>query len=424
MSAVDSSAAGSRPSFGLKSVFIVLTAAAIVVVPVRWFGGAYLFSVFLSIMLVFVCWWEYGQERRPVALLVALLGAAIGVPLAIGVVVYLVHAFFNFLLCIPLVIFRPRRSAFAIALTGLMMVVYGFAFAEGAAELRRLQALRIQYPLESLAKRLEFEKKSPNALPVPQPDVSLAANVTAHLDDQDDRHDIGYYRRAWALRELHESTYSHFSTAAGFGNSRMPSIRHLVIEWEPRSPLVMPYAVSIESPNDNAELYGVHVAAMDSFLASDRQGYVRSVEEVAGFESHGMGAMPKPWRDAPPAKWQVSRLELVSLLRHDEPRVYVAETMPMMEELADVPQRPLNDFESDALPQLASQKDIVFRDEADHIEMLGAVRAGKTCLECHKGNRGKLLGAFSYEITPIAEPDEPKGAPPKDKSESSVAQAN
>jgi hypothetical protein len=30
--------------------------------------------------------------------------------------------------------------------------------------------------------------------------------------------------------------------------------------------------------------------------------------------------------------------------------------------------------------------------------MLGAVRAGNDCLQCHNGPRGKLLGAFSYEF--------------------------
>jgi hypothetical protein len=321
-----------------------------------------------------------------------------------------------------LVIIRPRRTAFAIALVGLMVIVYGFAFAEGTAELQRLQALRGQYPFESLAKRLEFERKLSQADAVPKKKTYLAAVIAANLDDQDDRHGIGHYRRAWALRELHENTYSHFARAAGFGFSRMPSIQHLVIEWEPRSPLVMPYAVGITSAKDGAELYGVHISTVDSFIASDRQGFVRNVNEVAGFESHGFAAIPEPGGccSDPTPKWQVSRLELVSLLRHEESRVYIAETMPTMEQLADVPHRPLNDFETQALPQLAAQKDVVFRDAADHIVMLGAVRAGKTCLDCHDGDRGKLLGAFSYEITPI---EMLNPASPAAQSASGVAQA-
>jgi hypothetical protein len=426
MSVVDSSAAGSRPSFGLKSLFIVLTVAAVVVTPVRWFGGAYLVCALFSIALIVGCWYAYGRERRPAAAVVAIVGLMISVPLAIAVAIFCAHAFFNLLLCGVLVIVRPRRTAFAISLIGLMVVVYGFAFREGAAELQRLDALRAQYPFESLAKRLEFERKSSAVKTSPQEKVFLAADVKLNLDEQDDRYDASRHRRAWALRELHEETYNHFASAAGFGYSRMPSIQRLVIDWEPRSPLVMPYTVGIESTSDSAALHAVHTAALDSFIASERQGFVRSVDEVAGFESHGPEEMYHPGRcgcDSAP-QWQVSRLELVSLLRHQEPRVYVAETMPTMDQLADVPHRPLDDFEKRSLPQLTTQKDIVFRDDTDRLLMLGAVRAGKTCLECHEGTRGKLLGAFSYAITPIEKPEEPEAAPPKTQSVSNFAQAN
>jgi hypothetical protein len=84
----------------------------------------------------------------------------------------------------------------------------------------------------------------------------------------------------------------------------------------------------------------------------------------------------------------------------DEQRVYLAEVRPTIE-IPDVPHWPLNDFEKQALPQLASQTDIVVDARPTKIKMLGAIRAGKTCLKCHSGERGKLLGAFSYEIAPI-----------------------
>jgi hypothetical protein len=31
--------------------------------------------------------------------------------------------------------------------------------------------------------------------------------------------------------------------------------------------------------------------------------------------------------------------------------------------------------------------------------MLGAIRSTRQCLSCHGGNRGDLLGAFSYVFT-------------------------
>jgi hypothetical protein len=99
-------------------------------------------------------------------------------------------------------------------------------------------------------------------------------------------------------------------------------------------------------------------------------------------------------------QWQVVRLELVGLLRGD-PRVYVAETLPPLDQIAEAPHRPPNEFETSALAKLASQEDVVVEQRPERIRMVGALRAGKSCLECHEGERGKLLGAFSYEIVSI-----------------------
>jgi hypothetical protein len=78
--------------------------------------------------------------------------------------------------------------------------------------------------------------------------------------------------------------------------------------------------------------------------------------------------------------------------------VYVAETIPLMNELEDVPHRALNEFEAVALPQLETQRDTVIKETVEGAIMLGAVRAGNDCLQCHNGPRGRLLGAFSYEF--------------------------
>jgi hypothetical protein len=153
----------------------------------------------------------------------------------------------------------------------------------------------------------------------------------------------------------------------------------------------------------------LHRNAIANFVDPERIGYVRDRDTVAGFESHRLSSFAdenyvskgRPdWLEGRP-DWQIVRLELVSLLRHDEPRVYVAESMPSMDELAGVPHRALNEFERGALPQLVAQQDVVIGTGAQRIAMLGAVRAGATCLECHEERRGELLGAFSYELTPL-----------------------
>jgi hypothetical protein len=76
-----------------------------------------------------------------------------------------------------------------------------------------------------------------------------------------------------------------------------------------------------------------------------------------------------------------------------------------MDKLAGVPHRALNQFEAGALPQLETAKDLVIEQQPKRIEMLGAVRAATNCLACHEGQRGELLGAFSYEITPLVSTD-------------------
>ena len=97
-------------------------------------------------------------------------------------------------------------------------------------------------------------------------------------------------------------------------------------------------------------------------------------------------------------EWQITRLELVSLLKHKTPRVYESKNLPRMDELADTDTRPLDAFEAASLPQLETRKDLVVESRTNRIRMLGSLRAGTTCLKCHRVPRGKLLGAFSYQL--------------------------
>lgn len=113
-----------------------------------------------------------------------------------------------------------------------------------------------------------------------------------------------------------------------------------------------------------------------------------------------------PTDEDPPTHWQVNRLELVSLLRHDTPRVYTAPELPAMDQLADVPHRELNRFELASLPKLESDEDLVVDQQPSRIQMLGAIRAATSCLDCHDCQRGQLLGAFSYELSPVVNSNE------------------
>jgi hypothetical protein len=118
----------------------------------------------------------------------------------------------------------------------------------------------------------------------------------------------------------------------------------------------------------------------------------------------------------------------VSLLKHDPPAVYVSKHLPRMDELKDAATRPLDGFERDALPKLLRDDDLVVDDSAETVRMLGALRAGKDCLACHRGSRGDLLGAFSYELRrarpepkPPAQPANPQAG--IDRSPDAIVEA-
>ena len=70
-----------------------------------------------------------------------------------------------------------------------------------------------------------------------------------------------------------------------------------------------------------------------------------------------------------------------------------------MEELAKGTTIPPDDFEMAGLQSLRSGEDLFAHEQGGVLRAVGALRATKQCLQCHGGNRGDLLGAFSYNLT-------------------------
>ena len=60
--------------------------------------------------------------------------------------------------------------------------------------------------------------------------------------------------------------------------------------------------------------------------------------------------------------------------------------------------RPLDEFESAALPVLERGEDLVKEVKENELRVLGSIRAMKQCLTCHDVQRGDLLGAFTYVL--------------------------
>ena len=96
---------------------------------------------------------------------------------------------------------------------------------------------------------------------------------------------------------------------------------------------------------------------------------------------------------------ELSRLELVSLLKFDTPRVYVSnQNLPQLDQSHKAPTRALNPFETAALALLEKGEDFVFNEHGPHILAFGSLRAGTECLKCHEVQRGGLVGGLFVSV--------------------------
>lgn len=96
---------------------------------------------------------------------------------------------------------------------------------------------------------------------------------------------------------------------------------------------------------------------------------------------------------------EIDRVELVSLLKEEQPAGYVLDEMATPPRARVARRRGLDEFEERGLQAVRRGADLVGSPEAPN-RMFGAVRAQQGCLDCHPGAReGDLLGAFSYFLT-------------------------
>ena len=309
---------------------------------------------------------------------------------------------------------------------------------------QRLQgeAWRREYPYVSLVERLSYEHKHREA---PAPKVGPAGErLLREIDGQYGLSGDNANPRARSLKMLHSDQVEKFVSSQGFGIRRMdmtPSPIYLpiqaipTIEFAKLPPLSAEESAAaptsylngdltqLRKPETGAvkllptrdEIVYYHRSSILSFADIPTFGHVKSRDQVAGFTPHGFRDSPQlaliqPRALAPspnypdavvapdPRNWKIARLELVSLLKHAEPRVYESEHLPRMDELKAVPTRALTKFESESLAKLREGEEVPTLSTTNHIQMLGAIRAGNHCLQCHEVPHGTLLGAFSYDL--------------------------
>jgi hypothetical protein len=103
-------------------------------------------------------------------------------------------------------------------------------------------------------------------------------------------------------------------------------------------------------------------------------------------------------------RWSVRQVELIGLLIHDAPVVYLNPDgkLPTMAAAREAKTRELTEFEAGGLKDLAAGKEVVAVDAAtNHVRMVGAIRMAGACLKCHEGTKGDLLGAFTYDLVRV-----------------------
>jgi hypothetical protein len=290
-----------------------------------------------------------------------------------------------------------RGRAFFLLSCGATLLAYGLSGVLVVMSEREYARLRTLYPFESMEGRL------PAARPVPS-GARLALETSQRLSGLEETIFGRTFYREHQLRALHEDMVALFINSPGFGVMRMilPNEEGLVVGRRSESSPLQPGARpnSIWSPGEqepphlfDEELYGMLDDSILDFVNPWGFGYFKDRRHVAGFETHRFSRVP--WTKT---HWDVQTLELVSLLLHDEPEVYVSDNLPQMNRLHNVPTRPLDRFESYGLRALRDGEDLFISKREDGARMLGAVRSVKQCNGCHGCERGDLLGAFSYTL--------------------------
>lgn len=385
-------------------------------------------TIVLSLGLVAAAWFGAPREasRKPLIWMMAICGfASFGLMLS---AVLMGHFVIMAGLMIVWAIFGRRPAVLRTFAILAPIVPYVWGVNQIAVDRARLAQVRAEYPVISVAARLSYEHPSPTRVEAAAEfaGTSLAPAVLMELTKQEEEQSQLDYSQ-YFFKQLHDQTYDRFVGAMGFGHMRMAGMYRLPPDRKPPESIDQPEPPTISpdnaTPDAQAALAGkpeasrpigparsmldyLHIEGKRQFVDVTRHGYVENRDHVVGFEPHRFNSLPK-LSGVSAESWRLTKLELVSLLKHSEPRVYVSAHLPRMDELADAPTRPLDAFEAQGLPQLRTARDTVVDDGPNTVRMLGAIRAGKTCLQCHNVARGELLGAFSYVLkrnTPITEP--------------------
>jgi hypothetical protein len=272
---------------------------------------------------------------------------------------------------------------------------------------RQWEDAREAHSFESISDRLQYEKTKVQTSNMPGTATAVDSNRLDSFEQQLNSTPWKGWLRERSLQLVHADSVEQFIQTSGFGVGRMPLPSPRRVELAEPEPIPLPVkgdgfgefpssGDSLPSGAGDPETkraLDLHEDSLQGFFDTRSFGYVQDRDHVAGFQPHAFAHRP-----GVPRRWLIEKLELVSLLKHEEPAVYLSEHLPRMQELRDAATRPLDSFEKQALSALQNGEDLQVQSSPDRVRMLGSIRAVKQCLKCHSVERGDLLGAFSYDL--------------------------
>ncbi len=222
--------------------------------------------------------------------------------------------------------------------------------------------------------------------------------------------------RDGSFSELHDRLVGTFVNRPGQGQQRMRRFPDKEYFFPTREPIPQPERISTSQVHEAIE----HPIELPDFDPSQRHrrsvlefafpfgwGWERGPNEIYGFQRHQFGKHSKnetrqigDWSPGAEQGWRIASLELIGLLAHPKPTVYMTENLPRMDEAKAAPTRDPDEFETAGLKALAGGKELYFgRSRTEPLlRMVGGLRAAKSCTACHGCREGELLGAFSYTL--------------------------
>ena len=353
-------------------------------------------SLFLSAVLLLIVNRAHFKNSSP-SLTAAGVGVGLGLaPMFLACFMPLVALQGILLFLGSLVGVRAKARSRYFLIYSCLVTIFIYAWA-GVGVSQQLDSLRQRYPLEPLSERLPSRRSVVTTEP-------LAASTTTFLAGMEEQLPEHNWNRN-ALNSLHEGKVANFVSSPRFGVLRMPYLsaqrlaagvreERSIRQPGPRDTSSLSSELLGPPPRgfDTGPLNHLHLKGLLDFVNPQGYGWLSKRKQIAGFQPHHFSEVPNT------TTWRVQTIDLVGLVVHEHPRVYVSESLPRMSELRKAPTRTLDTFELAGLEALRAGENLFVRPTPQGLRMLGGIRNVEKCTECHGGERGDLLGAFSYSL--------------------------